>query len=270
MIIFFALATSLIALSMLPSHWDQLDKKAMADAKLFSDLISRPDRIGWRLTEDLTLARVILWGSDAQLRYPSPDGFTPLLYEFSEDETRFLIAKQSSASVPLWEMYNTTGSELLHCRATPAICILYNRSALEEMFDLKDGALLSTDRGPIWRAILYVLATIAGVIAILLQRNAGQKPDAFTLVPERHCAMRGSTEILLSSRDIKLLSLLDARNGVVVTKDELYDAGWGRDYMPNSRALDQHMINLRRKLDPQKSLTELIETVHGIGYRLVK
>jgi len=82
--------------------------------------------------------------------------------------------------------------------------------------------------------------------------------------------MRGSTKILLSPRDIKLLSLLDARNGVVVTKDELYDAGWGRDYMPNSRALDQHMINLRRKLDPQKSLPELIETVHGIGYRLIK
>lgn len=242
----------------------------MADAKLFSDLISRPDRIGWRLTEDLTLDRIILWGPDAQLRYPSPDGFTPLLYEFSEDETRFLIAKQSSASAPLWEIYNTTGSELLHCRATPAICILYNRSALEEMFDLKDGTLLSTDRSPIWRAILFVLAAIAGVIAILLQRNAGQKPDAFTLVPERHCAMRGSTKILLSPRDIKLLSLLDARNGVVVTKDELYDAGWGRDYMPNSRALDQHMINLRRKLDPQKSLPELIETVHGIGYRLVK
>lgn len=54
-----------------------------------------------------------------------------------------------------------------------------------------------------------------------------------------------------------------------MTKDELYDVGWGRDYMPNSRALDQHMINLRRKLDPNQSLPVVIETVRGVGYRLV-
>ena len=69
---------------------------------------------------------------------------------------------------------------------------------------------------------------------------------------------------------MKIHKLLEERDGSVVTKDELYDAGWGRDFMPNSRALDQHMINLRRKLDPDKTRPVLIETVHGIGYRLVR
>lgn len=270
MIIFLALAASVITLSLRPDHWEKLDKKAATDAKLFTDLIARPDRIGWRLTEDLTLNRVILWGPDARLRYPAPDGFTPLLYEFSEDEKRLIAAKQSTTSAPTWEKYNTSGSELLNCRAAPAICIIYDRSALEEMFDLRDGTLLSADRNSIWRVILIALAVFSGGAVIWLKRGSRQDLDEFTLVPERHCAMRGGFEILLSPRDMKLLSLLDARNGAVATKDELYDAGWGRDFMPNSRALDQHMINLRRKLDPHKSLPVLIETVHGIGYRLVK
>lgn len=270
MIIFLALAAGVIALSLRPDHWGKLDNKAATDAKLFSDLIARPDRIGLRLTEDLTLARVILWGPDARLRYPVPDGFTPLLYEFSDDEKRLLTAKQSTTSMPIWEKYSTSGSELLHCRTTPAICIIYNRPALEDMFDLKDGTLISADRSSIWRTILIALAVFSGGVVIWLKHGSSQELDAFSLVPERHCAMRGTVEVLLSPRDVKLLSLLDARNGAVATKDELYDAGWGRDFMPNSRALDQHMINLRRKLDPHKSLPEIIETVHGIGYRLVK
>jgi len=53
----------------------------------------------------------------------------------------------------------------------------------------------------------------------------------------------------------------------VISKDQLYSAGWGRDFMPNSRALEQHIMVLRRKLDPDKKRQVLIETIHGQGYK---
>jgi len=119
--------------------------------------------------------------------------------------------------------------------------------------------------------LLAALACVCGAVAIWLKRRQTVAPlSGFHVFPERHIALRGDLEIPLSPRDLKLLSLLQDRDGDVVTKDELYDAAWGRDYMPNSRALDQHIITLRRKLDPNKSLPVLIETVRGVGYRLVK
>jgi DNA-binding response OmpR family regulator len=99
--------------------------------------------------------------------------------------------------------------------------------------------------------------------------TADMPDDQLVLVPEKHSARRGRLEVALTPRDLQLLVFLKEKQGNVATKDELYDAGWGRDFMPNSRALDQHIINLRKKLDPDKSRLPIIETVRGVGYRLL-
>jgi hypothetical protein len=263
-------AIGAVALFVRPDPWALAEEKGAGDAALLSELTSQPDRIGWRLTEDLSLSRAILWKGNDGLHYPLTDGFTPLLYEFSQDEIRALTSKRSGLSGPIWEAFDISGRDLLHCRDVPDLCLIYDRGALERALDLRQGSLLIEGRQLDWRVLLAALAIIFGGAARWNLRATHQKTTAFTLQPERHSAMRGSVEIPLSARDLKLMMLLDARNGAVVTKDELYDAGWGRDFMPNSRALDQHIINLRRKLDPDKSRPVLIETVHGLGYRLKK
>lgn len=82
--------------------------------------------------------------------------------------------------------------------------------------------------------------------------------------PARQLAETDDGEVALTARDVAILRCLLTRAGEVVSKDDIYDAGWGRDYMPNSRALDQHMRMLRKKLGD----ATLIETVHGQGYRV--
>lgn len=250
--------------------WLRAEEKAQTDADLLAGLSDRPDRIGLRLTEDLSLKRAMLWSADAQRVYPTQKGLNLLLYEFSEKETRRLTALQTQLDKPVWEYFDASGSELLYCRATPAICLVYDRSVLEEVVGVRRGTLLAINRRSKWPVLLIAITVISGGMASWLARRTRRLSDGFSLIPERHSAMRGGTEIPLSARDLKLLALLEARNGAVATKDELYDAGWGREFMPNSRALDQHMINLRRKLAPDKSLPVLIETVHGVGYRLVR
>lgn len=267
----------MVILSARPDPWVRANEKAALDAELLSGLIARPDRIGWRLTEDLSLSRALLWDVQMRQRYPVQDGLTPLMYEFTEDEIRILTARQAALTAPVWQEYDTTGDQLSYCQDAPALCLIYDRSALELQLDLRQGALLRRHPDWILRAVLGALASVFVTAGLWMARgsnwkglDAQQQSSAFKLLPERHSAMRGDTEILLSARDLKLLMLLDARKGAAVTKDELYDSGWGREFMPNSRALDQHMINLRRKLDPEKSLPVLIETVHGVGYRLVQ
>lgn len=72
----------------------------------------------------------------------------------------------------------------------------------------------------------------------------------------------------ISVRDLHLLELLWQRAGVAVTRDELYNRGWGYAHLPNSRALDQYMVGLRMRLrDSVDSKEALIVSVRGVGYR---
>lgn len=53
----------------------------------------------------------------------------------------------------------------------------------------------------------------------------------------------------ITHREYRLLRLLNARIGQVVTKEEIMNFLWGENYLPNSRTLEQHLYNLRRKVE---------------------
>lgn len=80
-------------------------------------------------------------------------------------------------------------------------------------------------------------------------------------------AHRAETAIELSPRDVAVLSLLHQHPGLVVTRDQLYDRCWGQEHFSNSRALDQFISTLRRKIESNPATPRIIATVHGAGYR---
>jgi two-component system alkaline phosphatase synthesis response regulator PhoP len=80
-------------------------------------------------------------------------------------------------------------------------------------------------------------------------------------------AYRGEQRIDLTSREVAILAALYERRGQAVSRDELFDLCWGRDYMPNSRALDQYVSALRKKIEVDAASPRIIRTVHGVGYR---
>jgi two-component system, OmpR family, alkaline phosphatase synthesis response regulator PhoP len=80
-------------------------------------------------------------------------------------------------------------------------------------------------------------------------------------------AWRGAQAIDLAPRELAILQALHARKGKAVSRDELFDLAWGRDYMPNSRALDQYVSSLRRKIEIDPARPRIVTTVHGVGYR---
>jgi two-component system, OmpR family, alkaline phosphatase synthesis response regulator PhoP len=85
--------------------------------------------------------------------------------------------------------------------------------------------------------------------------------------PKRLLAEKDGLEIELTVREAKLIVLLAKRQGEVVTRDELLNECWGLEYYPESRTLDQHVLNLRKKIEVDPSRPTLIETVRGAGYR---
>lgn len=101
---------------------------------------------------------------------------------------------------------------------------------------------------------------------------AAQAPRAFQIgdlkiLPAELRARRGEQAIDLSLRDIRILELLHENEGRVVDRHTLFQRCWGIDHIPNSRTLDQHVSQLRKRIEVDPAKPQIIQTVYGIGYR---
>lgn len=100
-----------------------------------------------------------------------------------------------------------------------------------------------------------------------LHDDAAFTIDDLTVIPGELRARRGSETIALSNRELKLLSLFASRPGKVLSRNDLFDAGWGVNYLPSSRSLDQFISQLRKKIEVDPKNPRIIVTVHNAGYR---
>jgi two-component system alkaline phosphatase synthesis response regulator PhoP len=115
-------------------------------------------------------------------------------------------------------------------------------------------------------------ALVARVKAIL-RRTAvtakGGRPISvgdMRIDPRRREVYVGNRRVDLRAREFDLLAALARDPGVVLTRDALLEDVWGTDFPGETRTVDVHVAEVRKKLGddgPQ------VETVRGIGYRLV-
>ena len=115
-------------------------------------------------------------------------------------------------------------------------------------------------------------ALVARVKAILRRTDAtarGGRPievGELRIDPRRREASVGARHLDLRAREFDLLAALARDPGVVLSRDALLEDVWGTDFPGETRTVDVHVAEVRKKLGddgPQ------VETVRGIGYRLV-
>jgi two-component system OmpR family response regulator len=80
---------------------------------------------------------------------------------------------------------------------------------------------------------------------------------------------RGTSEVALSMKERQILVALMRHPGRLVTHAELVDQAWHMEDVPSPQVIRAHIKNLRKKLTDEGAGVNLIETVHGMGYRVV-
>lgn len=109
-------------------------------------------------------------------------------------------------------------------------------------------------------------------IKAVLRRQQGQPSEDTTILhrgdfvihPGRHAVLLDGNAIALTSTEFRILHLLARRSGWVFSRQQILEAVSGHDANATDRAVDVHIVSLRRKLGAHG---DTIETIRGVGYR---
>jgi DNA-binding response OmpR family regulator len=103
--------------------------------------------------------------------------------------------------------------------------------------------------------------------------KAGPEAELLTvgplqIMPEEHLARADGRALMLSIRELRLLTELARRADHIVGREDLFTLVWGREMRPRDRSVDVYVRKLRVKLDAALPGWRFIHTHFGFGYRL--
>ena len=105
-----------------------------------------------------------------------------------------------------------------------------------------------------------------------LRRASGDAPEVYRFGEvevdfgrrELRC---GSTPVEVTTIEFKLLSAFIRHRGRVLSREQLLDEAWGQGVYVTDRAVDTHIVNVRRKIEPDPAAPRYLVSVRGAGYR---
>ncbi len=117
---------------------------------------------------------------------------------------------------------------------------------------------------------------VARVRAILRRSGAGPEAEEEKVLTVGSISIDRKTrevriegrEIELTTTEFDLLRVLAEHPGWVYSREELLEAVWGYKYLGDSRLVDVHIANLRKKIGEDPADPRFIRTVRGVGYKL--
>jgi len=115
---------------------------------------------------------------------------------------------------------------------------------------------------------------LAARVRVVLRRLPGERgPDEIkrgelTVNFLRHEASLAGRSLNLTTVEFKLLGVLAKEPGRVFSRVQLIDEALGYDFEGFDRTIDVHILNLRRKLEPDPGHPKYLKTVYGAGYKL--
>jgi len=119
----------------------------------------------------------------------------------------------------------------------------------------------------------FGLAELIARIHAVLRRRQVAIPTSVTiglLVVDRSArtASAAGVELAMSPREISLLVFLLDHPRRAHSRDALLEGAWGLDYEGTTRTVDNFIVALRKKLEPDPDKPRHLITVRGVGYRL--
>ena len=112
----------------------------------------------------------------------------------------------------------------------------------------------------------------ARIRALLRRANGEPDPDSYRFGEvevdfERGELRRDGKAVELTPLEFKLLAVFIRSRGRVLSRNRLLEGAWGQDTFASDRIVDNHIANLRKKIEPDPANPRYLRNVRGLGYR---
>lgn len=191
---------------------------------------------------------------------------------FSGTEARMLLAMNRYSVVLLDLMLpGISGEEVLQeirKQGNTPVIILTAKDTIDDKVEVLQSGADDYVTKP------FDIKEVLARVAVQIRRMEGSFSEGnliyqgLELDRENFCVRVDQTELpKITRQEFSILELLLKHPKKVFSKEEIFEYAWEEDYMGETKTLDVHISNIRKKI---KSVTskEYIETIWGIGYRL--
>lgn len=119
-----------------------------------------------------------------------------------------------------------------------------------------------------------VLELVSRVKALLRRFNKTNENNSIVvgdlvLTPKKYTCAYKDKKIDFTKKEFNLLKLLMEKQGDIVSREEILNIVWGYEYVGETRTVDVHIKELRKKLKNAGIEEKSIETARGIGYKFI-
>ena len=109
-------------------------------------------------------------------------------------------------------------------------------------------------------------------IRAALRRSGGEAVEVYRFgdveVDSTRCELRRAGSVVETTpTEFKLMTTFVRNRGRVLSRERLLDDTWGRDTFVTDRVVDNHIVSLRKKIEPEPANPRYLISVRGIGYR---
>ncbi len=226
---------------------------------------------------------ILVAEDDAHIREGLRDALEAEGYEVSvaaDGKEAFALFRQGAYSLVILDVMMPRSSGFDVCReirkrdgAVPILFLTAKSEEIDKVIGLELGAddYLTKPFG--------LRELLARVAALLRRARRGSEEGAGSSLPDlfafgavevdrrRHAVRSQDGETPLTVREMQLLEAFYLAPGETLSRNRLLDRVWGVDYYGTTRTLDQHVAQLRKKIEPCPEKPRFLHTVHGVGYR---
>jgi len=154
---------------------------------------------------------------------------------------------------------------------TPILMLTARAQEVEKVYAFEMGAddYVTKPFGPKeLRARIKALLRRAGGSNAAASPSASFRFGDVELDFDRGEVRRQGRPVDVTLTEFKLLTAFARNAGRVLGRQQLLDAAWGPGMVLSDRAVDNHIVNLRRKIEPDPAEPRYLISVRGLGYRL--
>ena len=207
-------------------------------------------------------------------------GYEVITAESGEDAVEYLQKEEMQMVLLDWMLPKMDGIEVLQwirlnpkTKKLPVILLTAKSDEISKVVGLEVGAddYLAKPFGihELMARIKALLrrADYSTQVAEPIKSEDEIRIDEIVINKTRRTVVVRGEEIELSMKEFDLLYLLASNRGIVFSRVNLLESVWGYDYIGETRTVDVHISNLRKKVEEDDAHPVYIKTVRGVGYK---